>query len=485
MLNLKRFVVHIPPILLGSCLLALGALLAPQDHYLLSVLLVVAAIFLYFYISLAVAQRNWWDIRAVFSAIWILTTGLAALRLTNYQRQWETATWLIQASAYLMFYLGATLAMYVGKKLYHWIKDRKAPCIKGVTLSLNQNRLFWICFAVTLVGMACFGANVAIKGYIPYFSADTDAYLNFYTKFHVFAVAATMISALSYYTLKTQKLSLWKKIFLYFSIVYATFLFPMLVVSRGAFLTSALSLTTAIFYLNKKRFLSLVLCAAVIMVFYAEGTSARGYSDEQLNVIFEPSEIEINGSDDATGESGEPDNSGEHTAVTTFQLSGTAVFLYSYLTVSHDNFNEAVRLTESYTYGAHQLAPFNSVLKIDAIDKVLEDSEYHLVREHLNTVNLIGLAYYDFGAIGVALLMFLWAFLFGIIQTFYTEGKGPFALLALGNTMTPVTLCFFSAWMSVFSHWMHWGLAFILFLVACVTKVKSGDNNIMTQEETE
>ncbi len=484
----KLLLLHLPGLLLGTLAISACALINPINHYLSALLLIFSAIVLYFYIALVPAKRNWFDIRAIFATVWVATIGFAALRLTDYQRPWESTTWLILASAYAAFYAGATLGSGYGEKLYHRTKG-KTICLKKYTFRLQETRLFWICFGVTIFGILCFAANVSIRGYIPYFARSGDTYLGFYTKFYIFCIASTMISGLSYYTLKNQKLVLWQKLFLWFSILYSTFLFPMLVVSRGAFLTSALALTTAIFYLNKKKLLVLALCAVVIVGFYMEGTKARGYSDAQLNAFFEPTTITLNGSNpnttdtinatDATDttDTTDPDSTGPNQNgeenngnVKHFQLSGTASFLYSYLTVSHDNFNEAVRLRTDYSYGVRQLMPFNVILRSRALSQAISNTQDYLVRGHLNTINLAGYAYYDFGAVGVVLLMFIWSFAFGIMQAFVLNNSGPFSLMTLGNTMTPVTLCCFASWMSVFSNWMHWGFVFILFLIATVTK---------------
>lgn len=468
----KELLKHLPSLLVGTIALGLCAAISPINHYACALMLVLCAAFLYLYTAFIPAKRNWWDIRALFSAIWLFTIGLACLRLTDYQRPWEEATWLLLAAGYGMFYLGATLGMHLGKKCYDRCKT--GISIKKISFRLQGQRLFWICFGVTLFCMACFAANIALRGYIPYFARSGDTYVGFYSKFYIFCTAGTGISGLSYYTLKTQKLSAWQKIFLWFSIVYSTFLYPMLVVSRGMFLTAALSLTTVVFYLNKRRFLLLVMSIAVIGAFYMEGTKARGYSEDQLNAFFEPSVITPGNENntDATDSTKPPEEPpveppSENTG---FQLSGSAAFIYSYLTVSHDNFNEAVRTVDTYTYGLRQLLPFNVILRIDAVDARVEEVGHNFVRPHLNTTNLIGEAYYDFGAIGVILLMLLWAIAFGMIQSIALESSGPFGLMALGNTITPVALCFFESWMSIFSHWMHWGFVLALFLFATVTK---------------
>ena len=472
----KELLKHLPTLLIGTIALLACSVLNPVNHYACALMLLVCAVALYFYTAVIPAGRNWWDIRALFSAIWLATIGLASLRLTEYQRPWETATWLILGSCYAMFYIGSTLGIHLGQKCFNRCKDKGGFSLKKISFRLHGERLFWICFGVTLFCIACFAANVAIRGFIPYFARTGNAYVDFYTKFHIFTTAGTGISGLCYYTLKTQKLSLWKKIFLWFSLVYSTFLFPMLVVSRGMFLTAALSLTTVIFYMNKRRFLLLVLSIAVIGAFYMEGTKARGYSEDQLNEFFEPSVIapENGNADDPSADSGENGD----TAVNNpgFQLSGSAAFVYSYLTVSHDNFNEAVRTVDTYTYGLRQLLPFNVIMRIGAIDARVEEVGHNFVREHLNTTNLVGEAYYDFGAIGPILLMLLWAIAFGMIQSIALSSDGPFGLMTLGNTITPVALCFFESWMSIFSHWMHWGFVLILFLMATITK-KTQDTN--------
>ena len=466
----KELLKHIPSLLVGTLALGLCAVVNPINHYACALMLTVCAVAMYFYTAFIPGKRNWWDIRALFSAIWLFTIGLACLRLTDYQRPWETATWLLVAASYALFYAGATLGIRLGQKCY--ARCKRGISIKNFTFRLQGQRLFWICFGVTVFCICCFAANIALRGYIPYFARSGDTYVGFYSKFYIFCTAGTGISGLSYYTLKTQKLSAWQKIFLWFSIVYSTFLYPMLVVSRGMFLTAALSLTTVVFYLNKRRFLLLVLSIAVIGAFYMEGTKARGYSEDQLNAFFEPSVIAPDKEDsDSTDPSSPTETPGETPNENPgFQLSGSAAFIYSYLTVSHDNFNEAVRTVDTYTYGLRQLLPFNVILRIGAIDKTVEEVGHNFVRPHLNTTNLVGEAYYDFGAIGVILLMLLWAIAFGMIQGFALESDGPFGLMALGNTMTPVALCFFESWMSIFSHWMHWGFVLILFLLATVTK---------------
>ncbi len=464
---------------LGTVPLIAAAFINPINHYLSGFLIFFFAVALYFLNVFFVTNKNWLDLRAAFTAFYVATIGLASLRLTDYQKEWEFATWIIMAATYAAFYFGICFGLKKVDSFQSFFEKKKDSSIFGIRFRLHEERLFWISFVVTLIGVFSFLASFAIKGYIPYFSSSVTAYLDFYTKFHIFSVACVIVSGLSYYVLRTQKLSLWKKIFLVFSIVYSTFLFPMLVVSRGIFMMAALSLTTVVFYLHKKRFGILLLCTVVIIVFYKEGTTARGYSEDQLNMFFEPSTIITNpekppetdiSENTETSEGQEQTPSDHNGAQSGFQLSGTSAFLYTYLTVSHDNFNEAVLNLENYTYGARQFIPFNVIFRIDSINEFLSEAETFLVRNHLNTVNLFGEAFYDFGAVGTVILSFIWAFFFGLIQGYYQKQKGVFSLLSLGSAMTPTIMCFFASWMSNFSLWIQWGLIFLMFLSAFAEK---------------
>ena len=90
--------------LAGFGVLLLSMLLNPVNHYLSSLLLIVSAVALYFLIVLYPAQRNWMDIRAVFTGVWLGTIGLATLRLTEYQEPWQAKTWWAHSINPTLFY---------------------------------------------------------------------------------------------------------------------------------------------------------------------------------------------------------------------------------------------------------------------------------------------------------------------------------------------------------------------------------------------
>ena len=447
--------------LLGTMAFVATALLVLVNHFLAGLVLIVCGIAAYFVTVFFITEdRNWLDIRAVFSGVWLVTIGLAPFGLLEYQSRWQFSTWIFLGIAFLVYQIGSNLGISWGLKYYEKLSGKlKAFKIGRIGFEFKENRLFIICVTATVIGLICFLIGVCIKGYIPCFNPSTSAYVDFYTKFHVFSVAATGVSGLCYYCIRTQNLSLLKKIILYVCIFYLVFLFPILVVSRGTFITAALSLVVAAFYLHGKKLVALILSLVVVFGVYLFTTTLRNYTDAQLEAFFEPSEIVIN-------PDGESDEDGVGTA--TFSLPPKVAFLYSYLTVSHDNFNQAVENIENYTLGARQIRPFNVIIRSEALTRADEDAPYYYVREHLNTVNLVGDAYYDFGIIGVIITTLLMSFAFGIIQALYEKNKSPFALMTLGNAMVPVAMSFFASWLSNFTQWMLWGVVFLVLIISSV-----------------
>ena len=471
----------------GFLALLSGIFLNPVNHFLLAALLVAVAICLYLLQVFLVADKNWLDFRAVFSGVWLGTIGLAALRLAEYQTQWESKTWVLMAIAYLMLQLGVTL----GLALAPAVCNKTIACAKKfqlgrLGLKLHPNRLFGLCIVTTLIGLACFSINIAIKGFIPAFSNIYNAYTEFYTKFHVFSVAAVAVAPLCYYCIATQPLALFKKIILGFCIFYLVFAFPILAVSRGVFIVAALGLAVCVYYLHGKRLWVLILSIALIGGCYMFASELRNYTDEQMQIYFQPAQIQLPGSNNTNdSQNTDPSDSindnnsmNNETLPETFSLSPKMAFVYSYVTVSHDNFNEAVAHTTEHSWGARQMIPFNVILRSQRLSDKVDSTPFYQVSPLLNTINLIGDFFYDFGLVGVILCMLLWCVIFGIVQGFYERSKNIFILLILGNTMVPVAMCFFSTWLSNFTHWMIWGVALLLAMAAYATLSPPKNKNV-------
>ena len=249
-------------------------------------------------------------------------------------------------------------------------------------------------------------------------------------------------------------------------------------VQRGTFLSAALVLTAVIYFYGNRKFYVLLSCVAIIFGIYLGGSYLRGYSSEQLIGFFKPKDIIINPDPNDKPGSNDPGKPSDNLV---FRLSPNQAFLYSYLTVSHDNFNSSVKKNDTYSYGALQFAPFNVVLRIEAlfdeVDEFKIKSASHQVLPHLNTFNLISYAFYDFGVLGIIVFSALWGSVLGLLESFCLKHKGIFATLAIGVTLTPIALSFMNPWMSNFAVWLMWGTLLLMFLPIYLTKVFSKSPN--------
>ena len=103
-----------------------------------------------------------------------------------------------------------------------------------------------------------------------------------------------------------------------------------------------------------------------------------------------------------------------------------------------------------------------------AITDTIENGEFYKVRPHLNTVNMMGLFYYDFHEWGIIFCSFLWALLFGLVQGYYEKSRSIYSLLAHGFSMNAVVLSFFSSWVNSFELWMFCGVILIISIVISI-----------------
>lgn len=460
---------------LSAFVLVVGMLTAPVNQFASGALIIIGAISVYFFAVNKISEKNYLSFVPLFTVVWISTIGLAKLKLLQYQKDWEIRTWICLILATLCFQFGIPLGHKVGQKILEFIESKKDIEIGRLQFEFKKNRVFWICFCITLIAVALFVWNIFIKGYVPFFSTRFNAYIRFYTKRMIFVTAACAVSPIAYWCIKKCELSLWKKICMYFCIAINTFIIPILQVNRGVFIVASLMLTASVFFLNGKRFWVMLLCLVVTFGFYEVGSMARNYSNEYLLSVFEPTEFDPSfGKDDPDdsdigADSGMDEDQLSNSVTSNFRLPAKVSFLYGYFTVSHDNFNEAVANASEYTYGVRQLAPFNVILRSEKISKYIKNAENHFVKPNLNTANLISSAYYDFREFGIAFLVIIWATILGAIEITYLKKKGVFALAALGNCLTPVVLCFFAPWFENFTMWMLWGTILLIMLFSSVS----------------
>lgn len=450
--------------------------LSRQNNLTAAILLVSSGLFFYLWFAFR-DQMNLLDFKAVFSGVWMVTIGLSQLSLLQYQVNWVFATWINLAVAHVVF----VLANQLSTSLFHPVRNGLGTLSKKIKLNhqrhvVKEERLFWIALSASAIGFLSFFANVLIKGYIPFFAigSSSSAYYDFYTRFQIFYVASLASVGLSFYCIKKQSLSKAKRRVLWFNIIGLNLILPILLVQRGTFLNSMLIFTAVVYFIyGTRRIKPLAICLTLLVSIYFLGSYLRGFSNSQLAFLFQPKEI-IACSDKANPDSldcVDPEDiplEGKN-----YVISPSVAFLYSYLTVSHDNFNSVVVKTDHYTYGIWQVRPLNVVLRNPQLDELIEQAEQESVKlqvlPHLNSFNLITSAYLDFGLFGVVFFMMLWSFAFGMIENYHKNIGGIFSNIALGICLIPIALGFFLPWMSDFVPYLYFGSTWLMFLASSVT----------------
>lgn len=446
------------------------AFLTSRQNGLVSMaILLIASITLYFLYAFR-DTVNLLDFKAVFTGVWMLTIGLAQLKLLQYQVDWSSLTWFTLAAAHVVFLLANQLSSVfydpMQKKLGGFLAKHRFGQHKFI---VKNERLFWISVIASTVGLLSFAINVLIKGYIPFFAigSSSSAYYDFYTRFQIFYVASLASVGLSYYCIKTLALSKTKRLLLWTNIILLNFVLPILLVQRGTFLNSMLIFTAVVYLLGNRKLKHLLICLVLLVSIYFLGSYLRGFSNTQLAFLFQPKEITAC-KDPKSTECIDPEEiplEGKD-----YIIPPSAAFLYSYLTVSHDNFNSVVVNMKENTYGLWQVRPFNVVLRNSKLDHLIEQAEDDSVKlqvlPHLNSFNLITTAYLDFGLLGVLFFMFLWSFAFGVIENFRRRTGGIFSMISYGICLIPIALGFFLPWMSDFVPWLYLGTTFLMYLAS-------------------
>ena len=441
-----------------------GILIVFSGYRLLSsCLMMLLAVGLYFGFAFVADGGNVLSLKALFSVSWIGSIGLANLKLLPYQKVWERKTWIAVFLAFWGFLLGMLFSEIWQENHKKTRLDDKLFAIKK-HFYVEEKRLFGICMITGVIGIVSFVANIVYKGFLPFFSKDTQAYFNFCTKFTIVYVATSAIAGLCYYVLRKGKLRRWQKVLLTCVLIVEAFLIPWLSVSRGNQMIALLILMIPVVLLSKRRFIALVLSLLVAFGSYEVGTMGRHLSDKYLDEVFLRSGEENPGEEMGLAQRNEPEEADGN------RIPSRVAFLYSYLISSHENMNEAVLNTTGYSHGLRQLEPVLTVIRIPALREKLGKLPFYRVKYELTTGDLITTFYYDFGCLGCFWGVFVWALLFGHIERNVKKNPNPFGMLLLGVCMMPTVLSFFKNWMDYFTFWMMGGTVLVLWFAVCYHK---------------
>ena len=463
--------------MLGAVSLILAPFFNNFNYFSGTLFLIIVAVALYF--SLSKIKKSYLALSNIFTAVWIGSIGLSNLKLLTYQRPWAIKTWIYLSIGYILVCIFMEIGNY-----FNWEKLTKG--INKLDFSdTTFSQLFLLNIVLFLLSLFGFIMTVKINGFIPFFETENiNAYSQFYTKFFLLSHFSIINIPLAYISFRQTNV-LFLKISLFAIIIIQTFVIPILSVNRGVFLIGALILTLVIAYTSKRKFLTLIVCIFVSFSGYEIGSIGRHYTNKMLESSFKQSEtvptrepddkVAPTDEENAENELEEKEQSEEvisynqygeylrkvndslvvveHSSETLHNISAKIpaklLFLYSYLTVSHDNFDLAVKYNDSYSYGLRQLSGFKFI--VNRINPALyTDLIEYRVQANLTTSNFLSTSLYDFGIIGLLVFSVLFGLLAGIVEKIYQRSNSLTSLLLLSFLFYCTVLCFYSNYTAQF-----------------------------------
>ncbi|WP_027622337.1 O-antigen polymerase [Acetivibrio clariflavus] len=413
-----------------SFMYLISAIIYYYNNIIAGMLLIFTAVFI-FVINYK-QNKTIADIYLLFWSSWLGTLGLAMLRLLRYQQQWKVEFFLITYIGLMSMIIGT----FIGKSFK----------LRNKIIKNNFKLSYYTVIFGTAIAILMSILSYLRTGIIPILSDKLTAYHDHYTRFYVIQVGMMPLGGIAYYVLRSFNLKRHQKLIMYLAMFIHLFVFPIIYVARGTFVICIFYVLPILYYYtkNKKRFLRIGVVVFLILLLVI--TSSRNYSNEQVEFFFQPKEVSILNFN--------------------FKLSNNLVMVYSYLTISHDNFNYNIDRIDSFSYGGRMLEPFEVILRTDFFNKLRLDNKLENISFGLNTHNMMGIIYYDFGILGIIAVLFIYGFIFGIIEKTFRYSINPYISLIYGGVLIVVSLGFFTAWTTQFTLWMWWGLSCILWKIS-------------------
>jgi len=134
-------------------------------------------IFLIFFISGLRRNTEILSPSRVFGIVWALVIGLVELKFSGLQFQWSSFDWLIVLLGLVAFFLGTYFSFILNfdKRFLHISEIRE----KIRNLRIEENKLFFFIVVYFFLWLICFLTEWWIVGYLPIFTSQPSARINF------------------------------------------------------------------------------------------------------------------------------------------------------------------------------------------------------------------------------------------------------------------------------------------------------------------
>lgn len=352
-------------------------------------LMIALAIFLYY--CEYKKNKRIINFSGFFALGYISGFGLSLLKLSKLSAEYNIITIIIIYVSYFSLYLGK----YFFENYKIKILEKSDGGIKNEGIEYDSNlikadisRGDRFIIALIIITFVTFLFEASILKFIPLFTKDTP---HAYSTFHIFMIhyITTFYIFIPSFAVANYISQIGTKKALIGSFVYVIIM-SLLLVSRSQLIQSFI---IAIFvYLiyhkgrmnyDKKMLTTFGMSFLTFLILYLVITYNRAHDIAYLEDIFE------------------------------MKNPNTPIFItqpYMYIAHNFENLNFLVNNLEHFTFGRRMLVPLFTLTLIKKFFPIVLNSPTLIIKEELTTKTIVYDAYYDFGIVGVIVLMFIIGF---------------------------------------------------------------------------
>jgi len=407
-------------------------------YYLSGILLMAEA--LYLYLHWVKETQNLVELRGLFTLAWVGGQGIACLKLSRLQSDWDYLTWL----CFFLVYLGFGIGYEWGRK---YDPDDRKELVKN---QRQADRLFLCIAGLAMASVLCFLFEAVKLGFIPLFSDEPHAYSYFHISgVHYFTISCILIPAITVlYGKVSEGTGKKEKLVLVAANVTAVAV-PFLCVSRFQLLFAVgFAVVTYIMVNRRMRLRTIAGIVLALVPVYVVLTVFRHHDIAYLNGIFE------------------------------MKYEKMPIFItqpYIYVANNFENFNCMVEQLTKHSFGVRMLFPFFALTGLKFVFPRLTSTPIFLTKPELTTLTMFYDAYYDFGLIGV----FLFAAILGAaakwVMRIVKKSDNPVVYLFYGQIAIYLALAFFTTWFSNPTTWFWLILTGMMYCFVGYDKNKRGN----------
>ena len=397
--------------------------LAGRQHYYLSgILLMLAALWLY--IRDYRHSKNLIHLRGVFSLFWVGGQGLACLKLSHLQGEWQLMSWICMALAFMGFWVVFELLSRTYGTGYD--SHSRWRSFKG-----DPKPVYHMVCGVTVVSLAAFLTEAIVLGYVPLFLRGVPhAYSEFHlTGIHYITVSCVLVPSLAVLHAHMERgRGSEKRLFTSAMMTGTALLIPVFCVSRFQFVFARFLEGFTYVSLQKQFSPVYLLSLAAVVPVYLILSVARSHDVEYLNGIFEMKYAEM------------------------------PIFItqpYMYIANNYDNFDCLIKVLPRHAFGIRGLFPLWALTGLKFAFPQLINYPIYVNKKELTTLTMFYDAYYDFGCLGVLAFSCILGVAAYLLTIKLREMRNPVGYLLYAQLGAYLMLSFFTTWFSNTTTWFY------------------------------